>query len=124
MTAQVQLRLNLLYEGFQRLRAAGFRVEAVAPQGAIYLSVQVAIHGRRLPPEHGGGELRTNEQVRHYLLDAAGLAVVPFQAFGMQEESGWFRLSVGAISKEEIPATLERLERALSAVAPATSAAA
>ena len=32
------------------------------------------------------------------LLEHAGLAVVPLQAFGLHEESGWFRLSVGAVS--------------------------
>jgi aspartate aminotransferase len=49
---------------------------------------------------------------------------VPFQAFGLREESGWFRLSVGAVSTDEIPATLGRLEAALSAVASGVSAAA
>jgi aspartate aminotransferase len=28
--------------------------------------------------------------------------VVPFQAFGLKEETGWFRLSVGAVSMQDI----------------------
>ena len=88
-------------------------MRAVPPQGAIYLSVQCALHGRRLP---SGEIITTNEQIRGYLLSAAGVAVVPFQAFGMLEESGWFRLSVGAVSPQDITEMLPRLEQALSAL--------
>jgi len=42
---------------------------------------------------------------------------VPFQAFGFTEEDGWFRLSVGAVSEEDIEAVLPRLREALSALA-------
>ena len=34
---------------------------------------------------------------------------MPFQAFGLKEESGWFRLSVGAVSVEDIEAAFPRL---------------
>ena len=44
-----------------------YPVEAIAPQGAIYLSVRIAIPGQ------------TNEATRQLLLKRAGLAVVPFQ---------------------------------------------
>jgi aspartate aminotransferase len=71
-----------------------------------------------------GKHLQSNDDIRQYLLEEAGVAVVPFQAFGLREESGWFRLSVGAVSTDEIPATLGRLEAALSAVASGVSAAA
>jgi aspartate aminotransferase len=111
MKADVKLRLDLLYEGFTRLQQQGLPVRAVPPQGAIYLSVQCALHGRRLP---SGEIITTNEQIRGYLLSAAGVAVVPFQAFGMLEESGWFRLSVGAVSPQDIIEMLPRLEQALS----------
>jgi aspartate aminotransferase len=65
--------------------------------------------------------LRTNADVRHYLLTAAGVGVVPFQAFGMPEDSGWFRLSVGAVATEEIRPTLARLEEALRGLGPGTA---
>jgi aspartate aminotransferase len=41
--------------------------------------------------------------------------VVPFQAFGLEEESGWFRLSVGAVSMDEIEACFPRLRDLLAA---------
>lgn len=113
MKAEVKLRLDLLYDGFARLQQLGLPVRAVPPQGAIYLSVQFALHGRSLP---SGETITTNEQIRRYLLDAAGMAVVPFQAFGMSEESGWFRLSVGAVSPDDITELLPRLEKALTAL--------
>ena len=40
----------------------------------------------------------TNEDIRRLLLQHAGVAMVPFQAFGLEREDGWFRLSVGAVS--------------------------
>ncbi len=113
MKAEVKLRLDLLYDGVARLQKLGLPVRAVPPQGAIYLSVQFALHGRTLPT---GETITTNEQIRRYLLDVAGMAVVPFQAFGMSEESGWFRLSVGAVSPDDITELLPRLEKALTAL--------
>ncbi|HEY0514866.1 MAG TPA: pyridoxal phosphate-dependent aminotransferase, partial [Thermoanaerobaculia bacterium] len=53
------------------------------------------------------------EEVRRWLLEAAGIGVVPFQAFGSTEDTGWFRLSVGAVSRADIEAALPRLEAAL-----------
>ena len=37
------------------------------------------------------------------------VAVVPFQAFGLDQDSGWFRLSVGAVSMEDIRDAFPRL---------------
>lgn len=113
MTRRVQDRLELLYKGFEAMGAKGLAVRAIPPQGAIYLSVQFACHGKALP---SGERITKNEQIRAYLLDAAGMAVVPFQAFGMLEESGWFRLSVGAVSEAEIREVLPRVEAALAAL--------
>jgi len=53
------------------------------------------------------------------LLEGAGLAVVPFQAFGLAREDGWFRLSVGAVSMAAIESGLERLGELLERVAKA-----
>jgi aspartate aminotransferase len=121
MLVEVYDRLEVLYEGLLALRGRGYPVQAVMPMGAIYLSARFELHGAVTPE---GKTLATNDDIRHYLLEAAGVAVVPFQAFGLAAETGWFRLSVGAVSKAEIPATLQRLESALAAIAPATSAAA
>lgn len=114
MNAEVEKRLSLLYRGISELGADGLPVRAIPPQGAIYLSVQFNLHGRKLPD---GTVISTNEQVRNYLLHAAGMAVVPFQAFGMRQETGWMRLSVGAVSIDDITMLLPRLREALLAVA-------
>jgi len=73
------------------------------------------------PPGRGGPlggrcGLDTNEAVRQLLLEKAGLAVVPFQAFGLKEDTGWFRMSVGAVSLTEIEAVFPRLRRLLAGV--------
>ena len=103
--AGLQARLDALHAGFSRMAAAGLPVRDIPPQGAIYLSVQFDLAGKR--------GLRTNDDVRRYLLDEAGFAVVPFQAFGLAGDDGWFRLSVGAVSVEDIEQAMPRVEAAL-----------
>ena len=103
--AQLQTRLDRLHAGFSAMHSAGLPVNDIAPQGAIYLSARFDLVGRR--------GLRTNDDVRRYLLEEAGFAVVPFQAFGLQGDTGWFRLSVGAVSTREIDEALPRVESAL-----------
>src|SRR5438067_6417234 len=102
---RLQQRLDRLHEGFSRMTASGLPVRDIPPQGAIYLSVQFDLIGKR--------GFRTNDQVRKYLLEEAGFAVVPFQAFGLGGENGWFRLSVGAVSLRDIDEALPRVEAAL-----------
>jgi len=104
LNGQVSARLDRLYAGISRLRDAGMPVSAIAPQGGIYLSFRVDLVGRGFD---------TNDAIRTWLLDSAGVAVVPFQAFDMGEDSGWFRMSVGAVGLDDIDGALERLESAL-----------
>jgi aspartate aminotransferase len=111
MVAGVRTRLDLLFQGIESMRAAGLPVEAIAPEGAIYLSAKFALQGRVAPD---GTRLDSDEAVRRYLLHAAGVAIVPFQAFGVADDTGWFRLSVGAASPEQIARMLPRLHDALS----------
>jgi aspartate aminotransferase len=113
MRPAVQRRLDALATMFRGLRKEGLPVSATSPQGAIYLSAHFAVAGMRTPE---GERLDTNESIRRYLLHAAGLAAVQFQAFGSNEESGWFRLSVGAVSLEQIEALGPRLRSALMAL--------
>ena len=108
--AGVRARLDALYDGVEAMRRDGCPVEAFAPAGAIYLSVRFDVIGRRTAD---GRVLDTNEAVRRWLLDAAGLALVPFQAFGTRTEDGWFRASVGATSVEEVAAVLPRVRGVL-----------
>jgi aspartate aminotransferase len=113
MRPEVQKRLDALATILAELRAEGFPVESTPPQGAIYLSARFALTGLRTPE---GEVLDTNESIRRYLLRAAGLAMVQFQAFGSSEDTGWFRLSVGAVSLAAIEALRPRLHAALSAL--------
>ena len=111
MRVEVQRRLDALAKVLGTLVDEGFPIESTTPQGAIYLSARFALAGRRTPE---GELLGSNESVRRYLLHAAGLAAVQFQAFGSDEDTGWFRLSVGAVSVADIEASLPRLRRALA----------
>ena len=105
MIRELRVRLDLLYDGIESMRRDGLPVRAIAPQGAIYLSVQFDLLGR--------DGIRCNEDIRRLLLDRAGFAVVPFQAFGLKEDSGWFRLSAGAVSPDDIRNGLARVREAL-----------
>lgn len=110
----IQARLDRLHRGLQALQAAGLPVETVPPMGAIYVAARIHPFGRRTPD---GAELRTNDDVRRYLLAAARLGVVPFQAFGAPADDGWFRLSVGAVAESDLDDALGRLEEALRRLA-------
>jgi aspartate aminotransferase len=102
-------RLDLLYEGFESMRRAGLPVSSFTPQGAIYLTVKFDLIGKRI----GDKAIRANEEIRRLLLAEAGFAVVPFQAFGLEEETGWMRLSVGAVSPDDIRTGLSRVRALL-----------
>ncbi len=113
LIAGAQARLFALHDGIHALRERGHAVDAVAPQGAIYLSGQFALAGRT-PPD--GPTLTTNDSIRQWLLRTTGLAVVPFNAFGASGETGWCRLSIGAASMAGIEAALPRLASGLEAL--------
>jgi aspartate aminotransferase len=112
MNAAVQERLEALYAGFSAMKAEGLPVDCINPQGAIYLSLQLGVVGRSVD----GAVLASNDAVRRAILEHSGLAVVPFQAFGLMEETGWFRLSVGAVSMEEIEQMFPRLRTFLGRI--------
>ena len=111
-TAAIRARLDLLYDVFRRMKQDGLPVDAIEPQGAIYLSARFDLVGGEL----AGAPIRSNEEIRRLLLEKAGIAVVPFQAFGYRPENGWFRLSVGAVSEEEIRGCEGRLRSLISSV--------
>jgi aspartate aminotransferase len=111
---KLQMRLDLLHDGFERMRLAGLPVEAIPPQGAIYLTVRFNFFGGMMHDT----PITTNEQIRKILLDEAGIGIVPFQAFGLRENTGWFRFSVGAVSVEDIESALPRVEKVLESLRP------
>ena len=96
----------------RREMAVSFPVECIQPQGAIYLSLRIDLAGR----SYEGLALDRNETIRKWILEHAGFAAVPFQAFGLMEETGWFRLSVGAVSMDEIAQVFPRLRALLGKI--------
>ena len=107
MQQKVSIRLRLLYQGVMDMKERGLPVDAIAPQGALYLSFYVGLIG---------STFKTNEDIRNFLLLEAGVAVVPFQAFDMPAENGWFRMSVGTCSLDQLSRALEQIERAIQKV--------
>ena len=108
--AEINERLQRIFAGFQQMKKEGLNVDAVAPQAAIYLTIQIGYVGKKTAE----GKLLANQaDVTSYILDEAGLAVVPFYAFGAGRDSSWYRLSVGTCKKEEIDEMLGALKSAL-----------
>lgn len=103
-------RLVNFHKGFQNLKAEGFKVDSIAPEAAIYLTVQFSLHGQK---KADGTVLNTTQDVTKYILDEAKVALVPFYAFGASVDSSWYRLSVGTCKVEEIDAVVENLRSAL-----------
>ena len=108
--AAVEERLQLIYNGFKQLKNEGFSVDAVAPQAAIYLTIQMNLVGKK---NEDGEVLETQSDVTAYILNEARIAVVPFYAFGADKNSSWYRLSVGTCKTEEIEEMLAQLKNAL-----------
>ena len=108
--SEIELRLVKIYEGFKKLKSDGFFVDAVTPQGSIYLTVQFNLTGKKT---ENGILLEKQKDVTEYILNEAKLAVVPFYAFGASKNSNWYRLSVGTCKKDEINEMLYKLKEAL-----------
>lgn len=112
--AAIEQRLRNIYNGFIQLKKEGFAVDAVAPQAAIYLTIQINLVGKTTA---AGKTLAAQTDVTQYILDEAKIAIVPFYAFGAGKNSSWYRLSVGTCKTEEIDEMLEKLRTALSRLA-------
>lgn len=103
-------RLIGFYNGFQNLKSEGFLVDAIAPEAAIYLTVQIALHGQKTAD---GKVLATTQDVTKYILEEAKVGLVPFYAFGASPDSNWYRLSVGTCKMEDVEAVIGNLRLAL-----------
>jgi aspartate aminotransferase len=111
--ANIFQRLDTIYKGFQNLKNQGFAVDAIQPQAAIYLTIYINIKGKTCP---NGDVIHNTAQATAYLLDKAGLAIVPFSAFGADANSCWYRLSVGTCKILDIAAMFTKLQIALLAL--------
>lgn len=103
-------RLEGFYKGFSALEAEGLGVHAIAPQAAIYLTIQFNLQGKKTAD---GKVLENTADITRYILDEAKIAVVPFYAFGADKDSSWYRLSVGTCSIDDVAAAVESLRTAL-----------
>jgi aspartate aminotransferase len=111
MKTKLNKRFNDLFEGFEKLKAKGYPVRLIKPEGAIYMTAQFAIMHKHLPD---GSTIESTADITGFLLNQAQLAVVPFTAFGCEKGTDWFRIAIGTLKEEDIPKLLLKLETALS----------
>ena len=107
---KVITRLDGFYKGFQDLKNEGFKVDAITPQAAIYLTIKFDLHGLK---KTDGTILTTTKDITKFILDEAKLAVVPFYAFGADENSTWYRMSVGTCKVSDVQDVITNLRLAL-----------
>lgn len=107
---EIEERLHRIYNGFSLLKKEGYSVDAIAPEAAIYLTIKIDLAGKKTAE---GRLLENQSDVTAYVLNTAGLAVVPFYAFGADRSSSWYRLSVGTCKKDEIEEMIGKLREAL-----------
>jgi aspartate aminotransferase len=109
--SNLQNSLNTLHQGFQQLKSEGFNVDSIEPMGAIYLTVKVDYTGKTTPD---GDLLKNSTDINFYLIKEAKVALVPFSAFGTEDDVNWFRASVGASTLADIQNLIPRIKEALS----------
>ena len=91
-------RLNIFYETIRELKNLGYKVDAIEPQGAIYLAIKIDIIGCLTKTKQ---VIKDVDDIMYYLLEEANIAIVPFYLFGMEKSLPWFRLSVGTCNLDE-----------------------
>lgn len=92
------------------MKSRGFEVDSIKPMGALYLTIQLDYIGKTKPD---GTQIVDSSDLVFYLIKEAGVALVPFSAFGNSRNMAWFRSSVGGLSIDEVRELFPRLEAAL-----------
>lgn len=110
LKSQLSVRLNHFYKGVQKLKSEGFPVDAIEPQAALYLTIKIDIIGKK---KKDGQTIRSVADTTSYLLSEAKLAIVSFTAFGSNNDSVWYRLSIGTSKIKEIDQVFINLKHAL-----------
>lgn len=103
--------LEVLHAGIQEMKSKNFAVDSIKPMGALYLTIKLDYVGKTT---EDGKVLKDSTDLVFYLIENAGVALVPFSAFGNSREMPWFRASVGACSVEDLQKMFPKLETALS----------
>ena len=93
MTTAVRARLDRLYRGLVDIasRHPGCRSSPSRRRVRSICRCRWRCMGASCPTERRSPPMNRSAAI----CQAAGMAVVPFQAFGLGQESGWMRLSVG-----------------------------
>ncbi len=107
---EIAKSLTVLHNGIQELKNKGFAVESIQPMGALYLTIELNYIGKTKPD---GNQIKDSSDLVFYLIEEAGIALVPFSAFGNSRDMPWFRASAGGVSLDEIKNMLPRLDSAL-----------
>ena len=103
--------LEVLHAGIQEMKSKNFAVDSIKPMGALYLTIKLDYVGKTT---EDGKVLKHSTDLVFYLIENAGVALVPFSAFGNSREMPWFRASVGACSVEDLQKMFPKLEAALA----------
>ena len=103
--------LEVLHAGIQEMKSKNFAVDSIKPMGALYLTIKLDYVGKTT---EDGKVLKDSPDLVFYLIENAGVALVPFSAFGNSREMPWFRASVGACSVEDLQKMFPKLEAALA----------
>ena len=103
--------LKILHTGIQEMKSRGLQVDSIKPMGALYLTIELDYLGKTKPD---GSQIADSSDLVFYLINEAGVALVPFSAFGNSRNMPWFRASAGGLSADEIKKMLPRLEGALA----------
>jgi len=114
LKAGLEERLDVVSAALDELARNRTGVEAIRPQGAIYLSIRLDLVGGKTPQ---GKILEDSEQVREYLLHEGRVGLIPFSAFGSTDRDGWYRVSVAAMSTDRLREAMVALASAVEAVA-------
>ncbi|RLJ32719.1 aspartate aminotransferase [Chryseobacterium sp. 7] len=109
--AKLEESLKVLHNGVQDLKGKGLAVDSIEPMGALYLTIKLNYIGKTKPD---GAVLENSSDLVFYLINEAGVALVPFSAFGEEKSEPWFRASVGGLAVDEIKGMLPKLESALN----------
>ena len=79
--------------------------------GALYLTIKLDYIGKT---KTDGTVIENSSDLVFYLINEAGVALVPFSAFGEEKKEPWFRASVGGLAIDEIEVMMPKLENALN----------
>ena len=107
---KLEASLKVLHKGIQALKNNGLTVDSIEPMGAMYLTIKLDYIGKTKPD---GTFIENSSDLVFYLINDAGVALIPFSAFGEAKSEPWFRASVGGLEISEIELMLPKLQHSL-----------